>query len=131
MKKLLSGLFAFICVLVLASCGGGNTPTAVAEDYLDKFVGGDYEGLVDDLYFKKEVTDTDKEQLVLLLKGKVEQTVEKKGALKGYTITGEEVAEDGMSAKVTYTLEFENDKQENQKVDLVNVDGDWKVDAGK
>ena len=97
MKKLLAGLFACVCVFVMAACGGAgaNTPTAVAENYLSDLKAGNYEALVDQLYFKQEMSDTDKEQLVVMCKGKVEQTIEKNGELKGWEITSEEIAEDG------------------------------------
>jgi galactitol-specific phosphotransferase system IIB component len=132
MKKLLAGLFACVCVFVMAACGGAgaNTPTAVAENYLSDLKAGNYEALVDQLYFKQEMSDTDKEQLVVMCKGKVEQTIEKNGELKGYEITSEEIAEDGQKAVVKYTLKYEN-KDVEDKVKLINVDGEWKVNSGK
>lgn len=132
MKKLLAGLFACVCVFVMAACGGAgaNTPTAVAENYLSDLKAGNYEALVDQLYFKQEMSDTDKEQLVVMCKGKVEQTIEKNGELKGWKITSEEIAEDGQKAVVKYTLKYEN-KDVEDKVKLINVDGEWKVNSGK
>lgn len=125
MKKLLAGLFACVCVFVMAACGGAgaNTPTAVAENYLSDLKAGNYEALVDQLYFKQEMSDTDKEQLVVMCKGKVEQTIEKNGELKGWEITSEEIAEDGQKAVVKYTLKYEN-KDVEDKVKLINVDGE-------
>lgn len=132
MKKLLAGLFACVCVFLMAACGstGGNTPTAVAENYLSELKAGNYENLVDQLYFKQELTDTDKEQLVAMCKGKVEKTIEKNGEIKGWTINSEEIAEDGQTAVVKYTLHHEN-KDVEDKVKLINVDGEWKVNSGK
>lgn len=125
-------MFACVCVFVMAACGGAgaNTPTAVAENYLSDLKAGNYEALVDQLYFKQEMSDTDKEQLVVMCKGKVEQTIEKNGELKGYEITSEEIAEDGQKAVVKYTLKYEN-KDVEDKVKLINVDGEWKVNSGK
>jgi hypothetical protein len=116
----------------MAACGGAgaNTPTAVAENYLSDLKAGNYEALVDQLYFKQEMSDTDKEQLVVMCKGKVEQTIEKNGELKGWEITSEEIAEDGQKAVVKYTLKYEN-KDVEDKVKLINVDGEWKVNSGK
>ena len=132
MKKLLAGLFACVCVFEMAACGGAgaNTPTAVAENYLSDLKAGNYEALVVQLYFKQEMSDTDKEQLVVMCKGKVEQTIEKNGELKGWEITSEEIAEDGQKAVVKYTLKYEN-KDVEDKVKLINVDGEWKVNSGK
>lgn len=86
--------------------------------------------MVDQLYFKQELTDTDKEQLVAMCKGKVEKTIEENGEIKGWTINSEEIAEDGQTAVVKYTLHHEN-KDVEDKVKLINVDGEWKVNSGK
>ncbi|MBO5134263.1 MAG: DUF4878 domain-containing protein [Bacteroidaceae bacterium] len=132
MKKLLAGLFACVCVFLLAACGGAgaNTPTAVAENYLSELKAGNYEAMLDQLYFKQEMSDTDKEQLVAMCKGKMEDTIEKNGEIKGWEITSEEIAEDGQKAVVKYTLKHEN-KDVEDKLKLINVDGEWKVDSGK
>ncbi|MBR2863458.1 MAG: DUF4878 domain-containing protein [Bacteroidaceae bacterium] len=132
MKKLLAGLFACVCVFLLAACGGAgaNTPTAVAENYLSELKAGNYEAMLDQLYFKQEMSDTDKEQLVVMCKGKMEDTIEKNGEIKGWEITSEEIAEDGQKAVVKYTLKHEN-KDVEDKLKLINVDGEWKVDSGK
>lgn len=132
MKKLLAGLFACVCVFLLAACGGAgaNTPTAVAEDYLSELKAGNYEAMLDQLYFKQEMSDTDKEQLVVMCKGKMEETIKKNGEIKGWEITSEEIAEDGQKAVVKYTLKHENEDVED-KLKLINVDGEWKVDSGK
>lgn len=132
MKKLLAGLFACVCVFLLAACGGAgaNTPTAVAENYLSELKAGNYEAMLDQLYFKQEMSDTDKEQLVVMCKGKMEDTIEENGEIKGWEITSEEIAEDGQKAVVKYTLKHEN-KDVEDKLKLINVDGEWKVDSGK
>ena len=132
MRKLLAGLFACVCVFVMTACGGGggNTPTAVAENYLSELKAGNYEAMVDQLYFKQEMSDEDKEQLVVMCKGKLEKTIEKNGEIKGWTINSEEVAEDGQKAVVKYTLHYEN-KDVEDKIKLVNVDGKWMADSGK
>lgn len=116
----------------MAACGGAgaNTPTAVAENYLSELKAGNYEAMLDQLYFKQEMSDTDKEQLVVMCKGKMEKTIEKNGEIKGWEITSEEIAEDGQKAVVKYTLKHENKDVEN-KLKLINVDGEWKVDSGK
>ena len=125
-------MFACVCVFLLAACGGAgaNTPTAVAENYLSELKAGNYEAMLDQLYFKQEMSDTDKEQLVAMCKGKMEDTIEKNGEIKGWEITSEEIAEDGQKAVVKYTLKHEN-KDVEDKLKLINVDGEWKVDSGK
>lgn len=130
MKKLLRNLFGLICMLVMVSCGD-DTPTAVAEGYLDDLKAGKYQELVDNLHFKKEISDNNKQQLVLMLEDKATKTIEKKGAIQSYEIISEEIAENGEKAVVRYNLNYANDTDKNQKIDLVKVDGKWKVSAGK
>ena len=94
MKKLLRNLFGLICMFVMVSCGD-DTPTAVAEGYLDDLKAGKYQELVDNLHFKKEISDNNKQQLVLMLEDKATKTIEKKGAIQSYEIISEEIAEHG------------------------------------
>ena len=66
-----------------------------------------------------------------MLEDKATKTIEKKGAIKSYEIISEEIAENGEKAVVRYNLNYANDTDKNQKIDLVKVDGKWKVSSGK
>jgi uncharacterized protein (UPF0179 family) len=130
MKKIISGALAILCVLLMVSCSP-NTPTSVAEAYLDDLKDGNYKELVDQMHFKKEMTEQDKAELVKMLEDKATKTLEKKGAIQGYEITSEEISADGNSATVRYTMTYANTKDENEKVKLVKIEDKWVVDSGK
>lgn len=129
MKNLITGLITCICILFLVSCS--NTPTSKAKAYLDDMKDGNYRELVDQLYFKKETTDKEKQDLANMLEEKGKQSLEKEGAIKSYEITGEEVSETGEKATINYTLTYEDGSQKDLELKLINIDGEWLVDSGK
>ena len=94
MKKLLRNLFGLICMFVMVSCGD-DTPTAVAEGYLDDLKAGKYQELVDNLHFKKEISDNNKQQLVLMLEDKATKTIEKKGAIQSLKSSAKKLPKTG------------------------------------
>lgn len=130
MKKILSILFAVVCMYMMAACTA-EAPTSVTETYLNDLMNGKYQELVDNLHFKNEMSTEDKQNLVLMLESKAEKTVEKNGAIQGYEIVSEEISEDGESAVVKYNLKYAEKTEANQKVNLVKVDGKWMVSSGK
>lgn len=130
MKKILSILFAVVCMYMMAACTA-EAPTSVTETYLNDLMNGKYQELVDNLHFKNEMSTEDKQNLVLMLESKAEKTVEKNGAIQGNEIVSEEISEDGESAVVKYNLKYAEKTEANQKVNLVKVDGKWMVSSGK
>lgn len=130
MKKLILGAIAILCVFFMVSCSS-NTPTDKAKAYLDDIKDGNYKELIGHLYFKQEITEENKQQYVNMLEEKAAKTIEKKGAIEGYEITGEEISEDGNTATVTYTMTYAKSKDENEKVKLIKIDDKWVVDSGK
>jgi hypothetical protein len=110
-----------VAVAVIAACGGGsNDPKAVAQHFLDALQKQDYAEA------KKHATKESEEMLNTLeslaeMGGDAAKTEPKK-------VTISEVKEDGDNATATYTVEGEDG---SQTLDLVKVDGDWKVEFAK
>ncbi|WP_299523164.1 DUF4878 domain-containing protein [uncultured Lutibacter sp.] len=50
---------------------------------------------------------------------------EKKDGIKNVEITEETIAEDGKSAKVKFTVHFNNGDTDNENADLLKIDGKW------
>ena len=50
---------------------------------------------------------------------------EKKDGIKNVEITEETIAEDGKSAKVKFTVHFNNGDTDNDNADLLKIDGKW------
>lgn len=130
MKKLLS--FAAVCLLVMAlcSCASANTPEGVAEKALKCLVSKDYKGYVDLLQFKKDINDEEKQQIVALVKDKMDKEMEKKQGIKDYQIGTPDVTDD--KAVVPYTITYGNGETSDDKMKLVKTEsGQWMIDPGK
>ena len=130
MKKILSFLSLVLVALTFVSCNS-NSPEAVVQEYVADLQAGKYEEAIDLFYFKKNLTDADKQQYVSMMKDKWDKEIEKKGGITGVEITNVSVAEDGNSANVNYTLRYGDGTTKDQHTGLVKVDDKWKMDAGK
>lgn len=135
MKKL---LFVLVCVFAImaTSCGGGSsTPTDATSDCLELIKAKDYEGFVKSLKMKDSATPEEIEQAqqmyLALFKEKVDKQIEKKGGFASYSILSEEISEDGATAKVKYEIAYGDGSTDNQTMDLVCVNGEWKPEIKK
>lgn len=130
MKKILSFLSLVLVALTFVSCNS-NSPEAVVQEYVADLQTGKYEEAIDLFYFKKNLTDADKQQYVSMMKDKWGKEIEKKGGITGVEITNVSVAEDGNSANVKYILKYGDGTSKDQDSKLVKVDDKWKIDSGK
>lgn len=130
MKKILSILSLALVALAFVSCSK-NSPEAVVEEYVTCLQKGQYEEALDLFYFKKELTDSQKQQYAAMLRDKLGKEIDKKGGITGVEITNVEMAEDGNSADVDYTMKYGDGSAKSEKVKALKVDGTWKLDAGK
>lgn len=134
MKKLFVFMTALAAVLVFASCGGGNTPKGVAEQFIKAIQDQDGERMASLVYFeegKAPTTDSEREQLNAMMTSKVSTTYANNGKLKSYEILSEEISEDGTEAVVEAKIEFEK-KTSDDKIKLKkDSDGNWKIDMSK
>ena len=130
MKKILSVLSLALVALAFVSCNN-NSPEAVVQEYVADLQAGKYEEALDLFYFKKELTDSDKQQYVSMMKDKWGKEMEKKGGITGVDITDVAVAEDGNTATVKYVLKYGDGSTKDQDSKLFKVDGKWKMESGK
>ena len=135
MKKLSSIIIVLVAMVLLTGCSK-NTPTAVAEKSMQCIIDKDFEAYTDLLYIEpKEGEDIEnqKKMIAAMLLGKYDSTVKKKGAIKSYEVTGEEISEDGETAVVKMKIMYDNGKEDdNETIKLrKDKDGNWKIDAGK
>ena len=131
MKKMFRLMAVAIVVLAFAACGKTASPESAAEACIKSYVKGDYKAMMDQYYFKKEVTQEQREQYAALIESKVAPELEKKGGVKSYTIGETTLAEDGQSAVVEYTIHYGDGTDDTDKMDVVLVDGKWMPSAGK
>ena len=130
MKKILSVLSLALVALAFVSCNS-NSPEAVVQEYVADLQTGKYEEAIDLFYFKKNLTDADKQQYVSMMKDKWGKEIEKKGGITGVEITNVSVAEDGNSANVKYILKYGDGTSKDQDSKLLKVDDKWKMESGK
>lgn len=130
MKKILSFLSLVLVALAFVSCNS-NSPEAVVQEYVADLQTGKYEEAIDLFYFKKNLTDADKQQYVSMMKDKWGKEIEKKGGITGVEITNVSVAEDGNSANVKYILKYGDGTSKDQDSKLLKVDDKWKMESGK
>ena len=121
MKKLMSIGFVLLFSFFMVSCGGGGSenPQDVAKSFMKALEDKDYD----------KAKDLGTENTVMMI-GMIESMAglatdtDKEPA----QLTWGETEVDGDKATCFYTS---SDKEGNQQVDLVKVDGDWKVDMKK
>lgn len=130
MKQILSFLSLALVALTFVSCNS-NSPEAVVQEYVADLQTGKYEEAIDLFYFKKNLTDADKQQYVSMMKDKWGKEIEKKGGITGVEITNVSVAEDGNSANVKYILKYGDGTSKDQDSKLLKVDDKWKMESGK
>ena len=128
MKKLQILLLA-LCAIVFAACSTkSDSPTGVVKEYLDCIKAGNFEKAVKCFHFQEEVSETQLKGLA----AKLEEGYTKEGKLLNYEIVSEEIIkdEDGndVKGKVEVKLFYENDKEDEETLKTVKVDGKWKID---
>lgn len=136
MKKSVFGIFGLLVMaLCFWSCGNSNTPSKVVEKSIEYVQDKNYEAYVDLIQIEEKGSKTveeQKKQLVALLQGKLDQTLESKQGLASCEILSEEIEEDGNTAVVKTKITYGDGTTEDQKFKLLkNADGEWKLNAKK
>lgn len=130
MKKILSVLSFALVALAFVSCSK-NSPEGVVKEYISCLKNGQYEDVVALCHFKKELTDKERQEYADLLRNKMAADLEKKGGISDVVITNVDMAEDGESATVSYTIKYGNGSAYGNADKVVKVDGKWKLHTGK
>ena len=132
MKTIFRMMAIAIAAVLFAACGSKSaTPEGAAEAFLKDYQKGNYEAMVAQMHFTKEMSKEDKAQIVEFIKEKTAPEIEKRGGIQSFEVTEVVAAEDGHSAKVKYTLHFGDGSESKDDMKLVNVDGKWMLDGGK
>lgn len=131
MKKI---IYFSLCVLTLcayAACASSDSPAKAAKVYAEYMKDGKYDKFADGLAFHENASadqiEQQKEMITSLLKEKGEKELAKQGGLKDIDIVSEEIAEDGLSAKVVLKQTYGNGDSEEATFDMVKRNGTWKM----
>lgn len=124
MKKLFRLMAMAIVAIAFAACGSSNTPEAVAKKYVKAYQDSDWKTMA----AVTDLSEEDQAQFAQLCEAKGDAMKQETGGIKDFAIKDVQIAEDGQSAKVIYDLEYGNGrKDENGKINMIQVDGKWKV----
>ncbi|MBR1687891.1 MAG: DUF4878 domain-containing protein [Prevotella sp.] len=125
MKKILMSALVCVIAFAVASCAGGNTPSAVATKAMECAMQKDYKGLVD-LFDIPEEKAAEKEQLVQLF----EQKGSSAPKVESFKVLDETI--DGDKAVVKMEVTDKDGKTDTSDMKLVKNDkGEWKLDMSK
>ncbi len=131
MKKILFSFCIAFVAFVFSACNSSSSPEGVVKEYIECVKSGNYEKIVDLMHFKKELSDSDKEQLVSLFRDKVSKSLEEKQGIASFSIDDVTLAEGGESATVKYTINYGDGTSKTEEGDVVKVDDKWMIDTGK
>lgn len=119
MKTHLKQVATAALVVWMTACGGSETPTSVADNFLKALNKMDYETA-------KKYGSEDTGKLLDMMSGFAKMMPDSAKKEKSFEIKNEKV--DGNKATVTYT---ESGEEGEQTLNLVKVDGKWKVAMSK
>ena len=132
--KLFLILLLVPAVLIIVSCGeggvAGSSPGDAVKTMAINLQGENYDAVVD-LYINKngkDLTDEEKTKVKAFLPSAKEE-MDKKGGLKEVVIVEETISADGETATIkSYLLYGNGDKSNEDKTNLVKVNGNWRVE---
>lgn len=122
-SKIRFGFLMVALTLFVVACGGGPKPGDVAKKFLSA---------VNDLNFEeaKQYATAESASMLDMLSGLASMgDDQEKPEAQEITIVKEEI--DGDNATVTYTAKDDEGNDVEETIDLVKVDGDWKVKFDK
>ncbi len=133
---LLAGLFLFSCKGKTEEIVKAINPEEVVTKALKCMMDKDYEGYVKLVKMSDEAMKSDskkkkaQDQLLSLIKDKMETEVKEKGGIKDYSV-GKAII-DGEKARVPYTITYGNGETAEEEMSMINTEKEgWMIDMGK
>lgn len=100
-------------------------PEAVAKQAMTALQNGDYDGFVNTF----NMSDSDKQMLVGLLKEKGTESIDEHGGIRNFKITDKEI--DGDHAKVVVHIVYKDGVEGDEELKFVQEDGAWYQEFNK
>lgn len=131
MRKLFKSVFTIsVIAFALSSCGGSG-PKQALDKYMTAVKDKDYEAVVDGMYFKDGLTDSQKNFYVAALEDKASKAETANGKVSDYKITGDSIIVPDSLAVVYFETIYENGKVEQDEQKMIYSDGEWKMYTSK
>lgn len=135
MKKM--NIFTLALIVMsfsLASCGGsgaskGDKPGDVVKSFYKLMQKKDFENAAKLFASGDQLATQEETTKIEGMIGMGYAEYEKVDGVKEVSITEEEIAEDGLTAKVRYTIVFGDGSEDNTKMTLHKIEGKWYLDV--
>ena len=133
MKKVIYLVSLALIAIVIAACSSPkrNSPEGAVNAYMKAMQKNDSRAALELFHFSKNLTDQEFDEYVQMVDDKVVKQNEKKQGIASWEIGEVEMAEDGQSAVVNYTIKYGDGTEQKDKQKTVLVDGKWMLDSGK
>jgi hypothetical protein len=119
-----------------AGCGGvGDTPSGITKSIYSQWQSGNYEKgleiLTSHLDSDKTPTAEERKQFIDGFAAKARETMDKRGSIKSFSVSDEVISADGTTATVETKVTYGNGETDENKLDFIKKDGQWKISLGK
>ena len=136
MKKLFFALFSALALFVFVGCSSYTKALCHAVlSYVEMIKTSDYDKLMDEMYVKEGTSAEEvaefKTGFKAMAQDKLSKKLEEKGGIKDAVIEKEEISEDGMTAKVSVKITYNDGSEETDNWDLAKSGDDWKWSLNK
>lgn len=130
--KVLKFFFVSVaCALFLTACGGGDTPEAVAQDFMKAIVAGDTDKVISAIDIPAEEAaqlEQMRPKLDMIFKEMKKEMDATGGGVKSIEVVSSKISDDGNTAQVVLKVELKNGESKDlPPLPLKKVDGKWKV----
>lgn len=120
MKRIIVLLAITIAAMCCFACSSSKGPEKVAKQAIQALQKKDYDAYAATF----NLSASEQKMLAGIAEEKVDKEISRKGGIKSFKITDCQM--NGDSAEVIVHLEYKDASEENQKMDFVKVDGQWK-----
>ena len=128
MKKVTGSLMMLAVMFMFTACSSG--PKNAMEKYGNDLVKGDYVSFANGIATKNAMTAEQNEQFAAMIEDKGATDYAKKGGLKEFKVTSEEIQPGDTTAIVYYQMSYGNGTTQDGEQEMILRNGEWKMNMG-
>ncbi len=126
MKRIITIAAIALAALFASSCGAkSNGPEGVIKKAFEAIQKHDYDGYAATF----NISESDQKMLAGMLEEKLSSELDKKGGIDNYKITDIQI--DGEKATAKVHVAYKDGSEDDQTINLVKVDDEWKQELKK
>ena len=126
MKRIITIAAIALAALFASSCGAkSNDPEGVIKKAFEAIQKHDYDGYAATF----NISESDQKMLAGMLEEKLSSELDKKGGIDNYKITDIQI--DGEKATAKVHVAYKDGSEDDQTINLVKVDDEWKQELKK